>query len=335
MMRRHIHTVHHHKKAMRRDLSLATEDVSYSLQYYSLHRQHHPIDIDTIPFTKLLFTMPPKPRRTNNKKKKCSKNSSSSSSNHANVAAAAAAAPQPRPSAFMMNARGCRHGAPEGNFEDPRLNGVKTILQSFDRYPKDPGVGRALMMVDEYPGCNNEYTVQVLVSLGTKQILEEEDDEKRAESYAQTILFLEEIRRTSAEKATSDQFRQGVLDLDSRRNLVKFFRKRIPCNCLDDEWEALKDERTGKCTLCSKTAEDASLFNCSKCGLIKYCSKDCQVKDWPDHKSLCKELRGKKQFLEATEDEDDEDLERMSDLLNKFRIGAEEKYTTRHGDSAK
>ena len=193
--------------------------------------------------------MPPKPRRTNNKKKKGSKNSSSS--NHATVAAAAAADPPARPSALPFrvhgDALGCLHGAPDWNFEDPRLKGVKTIWESFDRNPNDPGVVPALMMANECPECNNEYSVQALVSLGTAFILSEGEGVSGAGTCAHAILTLEKVRvDSSAKKVTPDQYAQLLVNLDSPRNIVKFFRKRIPCNCLDDKWEALKYERTGK-----------------------------------------------------------------------------------------
>jgi hypothetical protein len=36
---------------------------------------------------------------------------------------------------------------------------------------------------------------------------------------------------------------------------------------------------------------------CSKCKAVVYCSRDCQVMDWPTHKSACKEFRHKKQAM--------------------------------------
>lgn len=41
-----------------------------------------------------------------------------------------------------------------------------------------------------------------------------------------------------------------------------------------------------KCDLCSSSGK---LRICSRCKDARYCSRDCQVKDWPKHKLVCKE----------------------------------------------
>ncbi|KAK4011723.1 zinc finger MYND domain-containing protein 10 isoform X2 [Daphnia magna] len=41
---------------------------------------------------------------------------------------------------------------------------------------------------------------------------------------------------------------------------------------------------TSSCTLCDKQAQ----HRCSRCRCQHYCSKECQVADWPNHKSDCK-----------------------------------------------
>ena len=41
------------------------------------------------------------------------------------------------------------------------------------------------------------------------------------------------------------------------------------------------------CVVCDK--ED-SAGSCGSCGLVKYCSKDCQIKDRPSHKYFCSKL---------------------------------------------
>ncbi|XP_061160626.1 putative protein MSS51 homolog, mitochondrial [Syngnathus typhle] len=57
-----------------------------------------------------------------------------------------------------------------------------------------------------------------------------------------------------------------------------------------------KMEETFKfCTGCNKlpqhVGEGNTLKRCVKCLNVYYCSKDCQVKNWPQHKNVCKTLR--------------------------------------------
>ena len=40
-----------------------------------------------------------------------------------------------------------------------------------------------------------------------------------------------------------------------------------------------------RCRACGK--QEGSLSLCSKCKIVRYCSKECQVKDWKDHKKNC------------------------------------------------
>ena len=50
-----------------------------------------------------------------------------------------------------------------------------------------------------------------------------------------------------------------------------------------------------KCNKCQKQA----FKRCSKCKSVWYCSRECQVGDWPQHKEKCKKLA--KELQEAQE----------------------------------
>lgn len=46
------------------------------------------------------------------------------------------------------------------------------------------------------------------------------------------------------------------------------------------------------CTSCSKPAAN----KCGGCKTLSYCSKDCQSKDWPNHKATCKDVQLEKRL---------------------------------------
>ena len=48
----------------------------------------------------------------------------------------------------------------------------------------------------------------------------------------------------------------------------------------------IKLKHKAKCSNCDKPNSN---LKCSKCKLVFYCSKECQVKDWSTHKLLCKD----------------------------------------------
>jgi hypothetical protein len=47
------------------------------------------------------------------------------------------------------------------------------------------------------------------------------------------------------------------------------------------------------CNWCGTSAECAALLTCVKCGVARYCSKDCQKADWKEHRKVCSELKVK------------------------------------------
>ena len=75
--------------------------------------------------------------------------------------------------------------------------------------------------------------------------------------------------------------------------LVSFFRKRIPCKCLDNKYEEVKSiTKIGRChnPNCSLPLNEAvrsKMLYCTQCRRANYCSRECQVAHWPSHKHLC------------------------------------------------
>ena len=75
-----------------------------------------------------------------------------------------------------------------------------------------------------------------------------------------------------------------------KRSLVKFFFKRIPCNCVDELYSKLRSTtpKMGKCFCCRQMKERTNLYICTGCERVIYCSKACQIAKVPDHKYMCK-----------------------------------------------
>eukprot|EP00984_Skeletonema_dohrnii_P025433 scaffold14600_cov150-Skeletonema_dohrnii-CCMP3373.AAC.1 len=73
--------------------------------------------------------------------------------------------------------------------------------------------------------------------------------------------------------------------------LVKFFRKRISCPCLDAKYEEVKAAAkmglcySSKCNL--PRVERSKTMYCSRCRCVTYCSRECQTAHWSHHQSDC------------------------------------------------
>eukprot|EP00984_Skeletonema_dohrnii_P007856 scaffold2899_cov85-Skeletonema_dohrnii-CCMP3373.AAC.12 len=77
--------------------------------------------------------------------------------------------------------------------------------------------------------------------------------------------------------------------------VVKFFRRRIPCRCLDKKYEQVKGfKKLGHCynpdcPINYGQVERSKTFYCSRCRNVTYCSRECQKADWTTHKHECDE----------------------------------------------
>ena len=93
--------------------------------------------------------------------------------------------------------------------------------------------------------------------------------------------------------ALCDWTMMSELHEGDEHTLVSFFRKRIPCKCLDSKYEEVKSiKKIGFCHNpdCSipgnKTIRSKMLY-CTQCRNANYCSRECQESHWPRHKKIC------------------------------------------------
>jgi len=87
---------------------------------------------------------------------------------------------------------------------------------------------------------------------------------------------------------TSFNMRTHPFDLHT---LVKFFRKRVFCSCLDAKYEEVKS--AAKMGLCFNLqcnlprVERFKTMYCSRCRCVTYCSSECHKANWSQHKPDC------------------------------------------------
>eukprot|EP00985_Skeletonema_marinoi_P003508 scaffold1505_cov146-Skeletonema_marinoi.AAC.22 len=84
---------------------------------------------------------------------------------------------------------------------------------------------------------------------------------------------------------------------------VKFYRRRIPCSCLEKKYGEVKTiTKMGLCfnQQCpDRRVERSKTMYCSGCRCITYCSRECHKASWSGHKEICVEIAAKRKEFEA------------------------------------
>ena len=94
-------------------------------------------------------------------------------------------------------------------------------------------------------------------------------------------------------RALCDWTKMSELFEGDEHTLVSFFRKRIPCKCLDNKYEEVKSiAKIGRChnvdcNLPDRKTVRSKMLYCTQCRRANYCSRECQVAHWPTHKEIC------------------------------------------------
>ena len=139
--------------------------------------------------------------------------------------------------------------------------------------------------------CNNECINPFCLAEGTKFILDGNSDDARL--CAVLALVMKSI---TAAELPSQQKEFELVDADEH-TLVQFFRKQIPCSCLDEKYKEVKSiTKMGicfneiSCPLPDRKAVRSKMFRCTGClsdYYVSYCSRECQEAHWPVHKKHC------------------------------------------------
>jgi hypothetical protein len=122
---------------------------------------------------------------------------------------------------------------------------------------------------------------------GVKFILDGNNDDARICAVA--ALYM---------KTSKAPYIQKILELldGDEHTLVQFFRKQIPCSCLDEKYNEVKSvTKMGicynrDCPLPGNMAVRSSMLRCTGClndHYVSYCSRECQEANWSNHKRFC------------------------------------------------
>ena len=148
-----------------------------------------------------------------------------------------------------------------------------------------------------YDLAKMEVALSHLLSGGTKSILVGNYNIVR--ETAAIARFFEEIIAVDLKETQALPNWPKICDtfFSDMHTLVKFFRHRIPCSCLDEKYEEVKSiAKMGfcynpQCKFCLKLngerVERSKTKYCSRCRCVTYCSRECQEADWSRHKSIC------------------------------------------------
>jgi len=206
----------------------------------------------------------------------------------------------------------CLHGAGPLSFQGICHEFVTAFRQEFiDAAKKIGDLSTCLIKAedatkDEFAkvwkdSAKMETTISRFVSEGAQHILEGEyDDAREKAAFARYLeqhiaMVLKQIQAKMNWVKIEDLWRTSDTMSGDVHTLVKFFRKRIPCKCLDEKYEQVKSITkmgmcyNSECPIPCGYVERSKTLYCSRCRNVTYCSRECQKACWTTHKSYCDE----------------------------------------------
>ena len=149
---------------------------------------------------------------------------------------------------------------------------------------------------EKYPSIYSsklEALIPFLLSSGTKMILV--GDKRAARLNAMLTFYFDGYMAVEVHKTRGVACPAKLLELygADEHTLVSYYRKRIPCSCLDEKYKEVKSiKKMGFCcnASCSepgRKVERSKMLCCTRCAQANYCSVECQRADWKRHKEYC------------------------------------------------
>jgi len=210
----------------------------------------------------------------------------------------------------------CRHGFEETEtLADFSSEFILAFREAFYGVANEGGAALSACLIaaakatkDEFAtvwndSTNMEIAISFILRAGTIAILE--DEHKSAKDCALFARFLEQYAAIQFKQTQVLINWSKVIRRCDEHSLVKFFRRRIPCCCLDEKYQEVKSiTKMGicynpKCHFPDGCVERSKLLYCSRCRIVTYCSRECQKACWTKHKLQCDKDAGLKAKFDA------------------------------------
>ena len=158
-----------------------------------------------------------------------------------------------------------------------------------DRIDGDPDVIKAFLCLCRHDAIKTKVVFSVCIDRNT-------DEELLA------VARVEGVRREAHGKAwdahhskikrLEDDFKKAspqLFELYEEVNTFYWWRKQGEWGDDDDDDDDDNDNlpKMGQCAHCQKSKERSNLMTCGRCKVVQYCSRGCQVANWPEHIDGC------------------------------------------------
>ena len=130
---------------------------------------------------------------------------------------------------------------------------------------------------------------ECLVHLGTEYLLRGDRDPRYKEMATSVAWAVSSFEPGDPKSDPVKMRTERSLIEGNERDIVRFFSKRINCDCLKQKRKDTKSETVlSWCNHCKKRRIRKQLMVCTGCNYSLYCSQKCQSADWPFHKKFCR-----------------------------------------------
>jgi hypothetical protein len=188
----------------------------------------------------------------------------------------------------------------------PSSKGLMTLITSYfeklmeEKEPNIEKMGFVIVMFFAHMDHEDKVTSTAIsqwvpshfVAAGARCLIQ--GDVETAHAYAYFNCYFEQLGSLLKQKKQFDITKMIEMRNADVRTIVSYFRKRIPCSCLDRRYKEVKStKKIGFCfnPICSNIPDPKSVLCCSRCRQANYCSSACQAADWNFHKKVCVQFK--------------------------------------------